>query len=76
MARLLLPQVTLCAIDARAPALALQSLLRSMRDTQFARVLLFTHQWQPRPAVPGIDIVDSGPIDSGAAYSEIGRAHV
>jgi hypothetical protein len=70
MARLPLKQVTLCAIDTRAPALAMQSLLRSMAGIDFARVLLFTHQWLPRRVVPGVEIVDIGPIASGADYSQ------
>lgn len=91
MSRLQLPQVTLCAVDARSPALALQSLLRSMAQIDFGRVLLFTqgltqgltpgfaqgltqgftqgltHDLSLKAA--GVELVDSGPIDSGAAYS-------
>ena len=70
MPRLNLAPVTLCAVDTRAPALALQSLQRSMAEVDFARVLLFTHDWQPSTAAPGIEIVDIGPIASGAAYSQ------
>jgi hypothetical protein len=70
MARLPLKQVTLCAIDTRAPALAMQSLLRSMAGIDFARVLLFTHQWLPQRVVPGIEIIDIGPIHAGADYSQ------
>ena len=64
-----LPQVTLCAVDTRCPGLAAQSLQRSMAQADFARVLLFTTAWAP-PALPaGIELVDIGPIRSGADYS-------
>ena len=69
MSRLPLAQVTLCAVDARAPALAAQSLLQSMRHVEFGRVYLFTHGWLPAVVLPGIDIVDIGPIRSSAEYS-------
>jgi len=67
--RLRLPQVTLCAVDARSPGLALQSLQRSMAQVEFGRAVLFTHAWQPPQPLPGVEIVDIGPIRSGAEYS-------
>jgi hypothetical protein len=67
MARLVLPQVTLCAVDARTPALAAESLQRSLAQADFARVVLFTHDFRDRPE--GIEVVDVGPIRSGAEYS-------
>ena len=70
MNRLPLAQVTLCAVDTRAPALALQSLLRSMQGIAFGRVLLFSHGWLPRQVVPGVEIVDIAPLASGADYSQ------
>lgn len=69
MSRLPLAQVTLCAVDTRAPALAAQSLLRSMQQVDFARVILFTHAWLPAVVLPGIEIIDIEPITSGAEYS-------
>lgn len=69
MTRLALPQVSLCAIDTRAPALALQALQRSMAGVDFGRVLLFTHAWSPANPVPGVEVVDVGAIRSGAEYS-------
>ena len=69
MTRLLLAQVTLCAVDTRAPALAAQSLLRSMSQVDFGRVCLFTEGWRPAVALPGIELIDIGPIRSGADYS-------
>ena len=69
MTRLPLDQVTLCAVDTRAPALAVQSLLRSMKHLDFGRVVLFTHDWLPAVVLPGIEIIDIGPIRSGAEYS-------
>lgn len=83
--RLALPQVTLCAVDARSPGLALQSLQRSMAQVDFGRVVLFTHDWRPAQAVPNVEIVDIGPVRSGAEYSHfvlrglpqhIGTSHV
>lgn len=68
-ARLALPQVTLLAIDTRAPLLALAALRRSMQQADFGRVVLFTHRWAPEAPLPGIDVVDCGPIGSGAEYS-------
>jgi hypothetical protein len=67
--RLCLPQVTLCAVDARSPGLAMQSLQRSMAQVSFGRTVLFTHAWQAPLLVPGVEIVDIGPIRSGAEYS-------
>jgi hypothetical protein len=64
-----LPQVTLCAVDTRSPALAAQSLQRSMAGIDFARVVLFTHGWEPAAALPGIEVVSIAPIRSGADYS-------
>ena len=69
MKRTSLPQVTLCAVDARGPALAAQALQRSMAHIDFGRVVLFTHQWSPPKALPGIEVLDIGPITSGADYS-------
>ena len=65
-----LPQVTLCAVDARSPALAVQALQRSMAQIDFARVVLFTNAWAAPAHLPGIEVIDSGPITSGAAYSQ------
>jgi Protein of unknown function (DUF5672) len=67
--RLVLPQLTLVAVDTRAPGLALQSLQRSMAQIDFARVLLFTHAWDAPASTPGIQTVDCGPIRSGQDYS-------
>ena len=69
MTRLALPQVTLIAVDTRAPLLATQALLRSMAGIDFARALLFTHSWTPKRPLPGIEIVDIDPITSSAEYS-------
>ena len=69
MTRLALPQVTLCAVDARSPALAAQALQRSMAGIAFARVLLFTHAWVPPAALAGIEVIDIGPVRSGVEYS-------
>ena len=69
MTRLPLAQVTLCAVDTQTPALAAQSLLRSMHRIDFARVFLFTHDWLPTVVLPGIEIIDIGPLRSGYEHS-------
>ena len=69
MKRLALPQVTLCIVDTRAPALAAQSLQHSMAGIDFGRVLLFCHAWVPPAPLPGIEVVDIAEITSGADYS-------
>ena len=70
MSRLALPEVTLCAVDGRTPALALASLARSRAQVDFARSVLFTDLRHPMPPPPeGIELVDAGPLDSSAAYS-------
>ncbi|MBU6259637.1 MAG: hypothetical protein KGL18_04005 [Burkholderiales bacterium] len=65
--RLQLPQITLVAIDTRAPALAAQALRRSMAQADFGRVLLFAGA----AAAPGdgIETVTIAPLRSGADYS-------
>lgn len=67
MTRLALSQVTLCAVDARSPALAAEAMRRSLSLASFARAVLFTSGFQARPA--GIEVVEIGPIRSGAEYS-------
>lgn len=69
MTKLSLPQVTLCAIDDRSPALALQALHRSMQQVDFARVKLFTHAPQPALESRGVELVDIAPIRSSREYS-------
>jgi len=67
--RLALPQVTLVAIDTRAPALAAEALLRSMAQVDFGRVVLFTSDWLPPRVLPGLEIIEIPLISSGADYS-------
>lgn len=68
--RLELEQVTLCAIDTRAPGLALQALQRSMEQVRFASVLLFTSSEGVRLAsTKGIQAVEIQPLRSGSDYS-------
>lgn len=59
----------MCAVDTQSPALAAQALLRSMHRTDFARVFLFTHDWLPTVVLPGIEIIDIGPVRSGYEHS-------
>ena len=42
--------------------------MRSIEQVDFGRVILFTHGWAVQPA--GIEVVDVGPIRSGAEYSQ------
>ncbi len=67
--RLALPQVTLVAVDTRAPQLAAEALLHSMSRVDFGRVVLFTGDWMPQRIVPGLEIVQIAPLGSGADYS-------
>ncbi len=67
--RLALPQVTLVAIDTRAPRLAAESLLQSMSRVDFGRVILFTGGWVPARVIPGLELVQIDTITSGADYS-------
>ena len=76
MSRLPLAQVTLCAVDTQTPALAAQSLLRSMHRIQFGRVFLFTHNWLPTVVLPGIEIIDSGPLRSAHEQSAFVMRHM
>ena len=69
MTRLQLSQVSLCAVDTRAPELAAQALMQSMAGIDFGRVMLFTRDWVPDRALPGIEVVEIDPIASGADYS-------
>jgi len=69
MKRLALLEVTLCIVDTRAPALAAQSLQRSMADIDFGRAVLFCHAWQAPAPLPGIEVVHIPDITSGADYS-------
>jgi hypothetical protein len=65
-----LKQVTLCAVDTRAPLLAQQSLRRSMKQVDFARVVLFTSQDGLRlPSQSGIETIEIDPLHSGSDYS-------
>lgn len=61
----------MCAVDGRSPQLAAQALRRSMAQVEFARVLLLTHGVPAGGSGPGIEVVDVGPVDSGAAYSHV-----
>jgi hypothetical protein len=70
MTRLPLGQVTLCAVECKAPALAAQSLLQSMRHAAFGRVCLFTHDWLPAVVLPGIEIIDIEAIRTPAEQSQ------
>jgi hypothetical protein len=74
--RLALQQVTLVAIDTRAPALAAEAMLRSMAQVDFGRALLFTTDWVPRVVLPQIELVQIASISSGADYSHFVLRHL
>ena len=69
MERLRLPGVTLCAVDARSPALAAEALRLSMAQVEVGRVMLLTDG--NFDAGPGIEVIDVGPVRSGAEYSHV-----
>jgi len=60
--RLPLQQVTLVAVETQLPVLAAEALLRSMAQVDFARVLLFTHEWVPPRVIRGLEVVDIPPL--------------
>lgn len=64
-----LPEVTLCALDTRAPDLALAAIGRCRTHIRFGRSLLLGHGQRPTPWPEGVDWVDVGPIRSAAEYS-------
>lgn len=64
-----LPDVTLVALDTRAPGLAVEALARSMAQANFARAILFTDEAHPKLSLPGLDVVHVPVLRSGADYS-------
>jgi hypothetical protein len=65
-----LEQVTLCAVDTRAPRLALDALKRSLEQADFARVVLFTSpEGVCLASQSGIEAVEIDPLGSGSDYS-------
>lgn len=67
--RLALPELTLVAIDTRAPTLATAALLRSMQQADFGRVCLFAAVGQLDALPAGIEGVPIPVITNGADYS-------
>jgi Protein of unknown function (DUF5672) len=67
--RLALPELTLVAIDTRAPRLAGAALAHSMRQVDFGRVCLFAAHGQLDALPAGIEGVAIPTITSGADYS-------
>jgi hypothetical protein len=67
--RMQLPDVTLCCVDTRDPALAIWALQRCMAQIRFAEVLLFTRaSLLPSPPA-GVRVVDVH-VDTIEAYSQ------
>lgn len=69
MARLALPQVTLCAASSVNVAATLRALEASLAQVDFASCLFFTDA-QVKPSHPGITIMPIAPLTSAAAYSD------
>jgi hypothetical protein len=69
-ARLQLPGVTLCCVDTREPALAIEAMQRCRAGVDFGRTLLFTDLARIPAAVPrGIELLPAR-ITSVAEYSD------
>lgn len=65
-----LPNVTLCAVDTRTPALAIRSLTLSMKAVEFAETILFTSEHHKLKHIPlGIRIVPIPELQSIQDYS-------
>lgn len=67
--RIPLQQVTLVAVDTDVPMLAGEALLRSMAHIDFGRVILFTSDWLPPRVIPGLEVVEIGPLREPADRS-------
>jgi hypothetical protein len=65
-----LPQVTLCCVDTRLPALALKAMQASMAHVQFAEALLFTSPLHGLTHVPDtVKVIELNTIRSIEDYS-------
>ena len=64
-----LPEVTLCCVDTRDPALALWALQRCMAQIGFAEVLLFTSAARVPSPPQGVRVIDVQ-VESVEAYSQ------
>lgn len=67
--RMHLPEVTLCCVDTRDPALALWALQRCMAQMQFAEVLLFSNASLVASPPDGVRVIDVQ-VDTIEAYSQ------
>src|SRR5262245_61269837 len=67
--RVRLPELTLCCVDTRDPALALWAMARCMAQIEFAEALLFTRAASVPSPPPGVRVIDSD-IETIEAYSE------
>jgi Protein of unknown function (DUF5672) len=77
VARLALPDVTLCAVDTRSPALALAAMARCMANIDFGHAVLLTDAAGTAAALPAqagaaaaVERRDIGAIRSARAYSD------
>ncbi len=62
-----LPELTLCVVDTRTPALALAALAQSMRQVRYGDVVFFTHAGVEAP--PPVRVVPIAPLGSITDYS-------
>jgi hypothetical protein len=62
--------VTLCAVEGRVPALAASALMQARRRVAFGRVLLLTNGWLPTVVLPGLEVVDAGPLQHPAEVAD------
>jgi Protein of unknown function (DUF5672) len=69
MSRLQLPEVTLCCVDTRSPALALMAMRASMAHCDFGRCILFSDQTAQSLDLQGIDLVAIEPLKNIDEYS-------
>ncbi len=64
-----LPEVTLCCVDTREPALALWAIARCTAQIEFAESLLFTRAANVPTPPPGVRVIDVQ-VETIEAYSE------
>lgn len=70
MSRLQLPEVTLCCVDTRSPALALMAMRASMAHCDFGRCILFSDASAKSLDLHGIELVAIAPLKNIDEYSK------
>jgi Protein of unknown function (DUF5672) len=69
MSRLQLPEVTMCCVDTRSPALALMAMRASMAHCDFGRCILFSDRTAQSLDLQGIDLVEIEALKNIDEYS-------